>query len=134
MLNFGMVSVFLISACMRAQSAAAPRLGSQSLGRASSFAFATRSAVHKSYSSAFSSGSRRLAASVCTQAKKDAGGKKKSGWKGNKSSLPQKDCVVCGRPFSWRKKWERCWDEVKYCSDKCRRSGKSVRASSETCK
>ena len=38
-----------------------------------------------------------------------------------KSNLPEKDCIVCGRPFKWRKKWEKCWDEVKYCSDKCRR-------------
>mmetsp|Transcript_20637 Transcript_20637/g.38826 ORF Transcript_20637/g.38826 Transcript_20637/m.38826 type:complete len:112 (-) Transcript_20637:188-523(-) len=52
--------------------------------------------------------------------------KKKDGWKGNKSNLPSKDCVVCGRPFTWRKKWERCWDEVKYCSDKCRRTAKTT--------
>ncbi|MEM6414555.1 MAG: DUF2256 domain-containing protein [Pseudomonadota bacterium] len=37
-------------------------------------------------------------------------------------SLPQKTCVVCGRPFTWRKKWERVWDEVRYCSERCRRS------------
>ncbi|MCS7019926.1 MAG: DUF2256 domain-containing protein [Cytophagales bacterium] len=37
-----------------------------------------------------------------------------------KSELPQKICLTCGRPFSWRKKWEKCWDEVKYCSDRCR--------------
>ncbi|NJK34577.1 MAG: DUF2256 domain-containing protein [Oscillatoriales cyanobacterium SM2_2_1] len=43
-------------------------------------------------------------------------------FRGNKSSLPNKNCVVCGRPFTWRKKWERCWDEVKYCSDRCRRN------------
>lgn len=42
--------------------------------------------------------------------------------KGNKSYLPSKDCATCGLPFSWRKKWERCWDEVKYCSDRCRRN------------
>ena len=24
--------------------------------------------------------------------------------------------------FSWRKKWERCWDEVKYCSERCRKN------------
>jgi hypothetical protein len=24
------------------------------------------------------------------------------------------------KPFAWRKKWEKVWDEVKYCSDKCR--------------
>ncbi|WP_394368133.1 DUF2256 domain-containing protein [Flavobacterium kayseriense] len=29
-------------------------------------------------------------------------------------------CLVCNRPFTWRKKWEKVWDEVKYCSDKCR--------------
>ncbi|MFC4261994.1 DUF2256 domain-containing protein [Ferruginibacter yonginensis] len=37
-----------------------------------------------------------------------------------KQHLPQKICVVCNRPFTWRKKWEKVWDEVKYCSDKCR--------------
>jgi hypothetical protein len=37
-----------------------------------------------------------------------------------KSDLPQKTCAVCGRPFTWRKKWEKVWDEVKYCSDRCR--------------
>ena len=24
--------------------------------------------------------------------------------------------------FVWRKKWEKVWDEVKYCSERCRRS------------
>jgi hypothetical protein len=37
-----------------------------------------------------------------------------------KEFLPQKICIVCQRPFTWRKKWEKVWDEVKYCSDKCR--------------
>ena len=23
--------------------------------------------------------------------------------------------------MTWRKKWEKSWDEVKYCSDRCRR-------------
>ncbi|MFL2624318.1 MAG: DUF2256 domain-containing protein [Flavobacteriaceae bacterium] len=27
--------------------------------------------------------------------------------------------MVCHRPFSWRKKWERDWEFVKYCSKKC---------------
>ncbi|MFY8036953.1 MAG: DUF2256 domain-containing protein [Cyclobacteriaceae bacterium] len=39
-----------------------------------------------------------------------------------KQHLPTKTCVVCGRPFTWRKKWEKVWEEVKYCSDKCRRN------------
>nr|WP_301311725.1 DUF2256 domain-containing protein [Azospirillum lipoferum] len=34
--------------------------------------------------------------------------------------MPTKTCPVCNRPFTWRKKWERVWDEVKYCSDRCR--------------
>jgi hypothetical protein len=38
----------------------------------------------------------------------------------NKADLPQKLCAACGRPFSWRKKWERVWDEVRYCSNACR--------------
>ena len=37
-----------------------------------------------------------------------------------KAFLPQKNCIVCKRPFTWRKKWEKVWEDVKYCSDKCR--------------
>lgn len=35
---------------------------------------------------------------------------------------PHKDkiCKTCGRAFEWRKKWEKDWDVVKYCSDACR--------------
>ncbi|MEL6371680.1 MAG: DUF2256 domain-containing protein [Pseudomonadota bacterium] len=42
-----------------------------------------------------------------------------------KPTLPQKTCPVCKRPFTWRKKWARDWDQVKYCSERCRRAGKS---------
>jgi hypothetical protein len=44
-----------------------------------------------------------------------------------KGALPEKLCLACGRPFTWRKKWARSWDEVKYCSDACR-SGAYARA------
>lgn len=37
-----------------------------------------------------------------------------------KHDLPQKKCLHCGLPFTWRKKWEKVWDEVKFCSDACR--------------
>lgn len=37
-----------------------------------------------------------------------------------KSDLPTKICPVCSRPFSWRKKWEKTWDNVKFCSQRCR--------------
>ena len=37
-----------------------------------------------------------------------------------KINLPKKICLTCGLPFTWRKKWERDWDQVKYCSKKCK--------------
>jgi hypothetical protein len=36
------------------------------------------------------------------------------------TSRPEKICKSCGRSFAWRKKWEKDWDLVKYCSDACR--------------
>jgi len=36
-----------------------------------------------------------------------------------KQNLPSKLCVVCERPFTWRKKWEANWDEVTTCSKSC---------------
>ncbi|MFZ9755922.1 MAG: DUF2256 domain-containing protein [Bacteroidia bacterium] len=41
-----------------------------------------------------------------------------------KANLPQKDCAHCGRAFTWRKKWERDWEHVKFCSDRCRTESK----------
>jgi hypothetical protein len=38
----------------------------------------------------------------------------------SKADLPQKPCAACGRPFVWRKKWARDWENVRYCSDACR--------------
>lgn len=38
----------------------------------------------------------------------------------HKSTLPTKICISCQRPFAWRKKWARDWDEVKFCSQRCR--------------
>jgi hypothetical protein len=46
------------------------------------------------------------------------------GFKGNKAQLPSKPCQVCGRPMSWRKAWAKNWDEVKVCSEACRRGRK----------
>lgn len=37
-----------------------------------------------------------------------------------KSDLPQKICAQCGRPFAWRRKWARDWEQVRYCSEACR--------------
>ena len=39
-----------------------------------------------------------------------------------KGLLPTKICMFCKRPFEWRKKWANNWDNVKYCSQRCRRN------------
>ena len=37
-----------------------------------------------------------------------------------KADLPSKICAACALPFVWRKQWARDWDQVKFCSDRCR--------------
>jgi len=37
-----------------------------------------------------------------------------------------KVCPVCGRPFQWRKNWKDVWEQVRYCSERCRRRRASV--------
>ncbi|WP_083197235.1 DUF2256 domain-containing protein [Candidatus Viadribacter manganicus] len=46
--------------------------------------------------------------------------KNANGERREKTNLPAKICAACGRPFSWRKKWAREWEVVRYCSYKCR--------------
>ena len=36
---------------------------------------------------------------------------------------PDKTCQSCGRRITWRKKWERDWDAVRYCGSACRSRG-----------
>ncbi|MDG1534679.1 MAG: DUF2256 domain-containing protein [Schleiferiaceae bacterium] len=43
-----------------------------------------------------------------------------------KQNLPEKVCATCGRPFTWRKKWERDWENVKYCSKRCSKTRLSI--------
>ncbi|MCB9529083.1 MAG: DUF2256 and DUF3253 domain-containing protein [Myxococcales bacterium] len=33
----------------------------------------------------------------------------------------EKWCATCGRRFAWRAKWAGVWDDVRYCSEGCRR-------------
>ena len=42
-----------------------------------------------------------------------------------KGELATKLCLHCERPFAWRKKWARCWDEVRFCSERCKREAKT---------
>lgn len=37
--------------------------------------------------------------------------------------MTAKTCAGCGRAIEWRKKWERNWETVRYCSSACRRRG-----------
>mmetsp|Transcript_2008 Transcript_2008/g.2860 ORF Transcript_2008/g.2860 Transcript_2008/m.2860 type:complete len:397 (+) Transcript_2008:79-1269(+) len=46
-----------------------------------------------------------------------------------KENLPTKLCVTCKKPFTWRKKWERCWDEVTTCSKRCNAARRTERKS-----
>ena len=48
-----------------------------------------------------------------------------------KTHPPPKNCQVCGREITWRKKWERSWAEVKYCGEKCRRSKATLNGTHE---
>jgi hypothetical protein len=32
-----------------------------------------------------------------------------------------KPCATCGRPFAWRSAWARNWDQIRHCSEACRR-------------
>ena len=36
--------------------------------------------------------------------------------------MNSKNCVKCGRIIEYRKKWEKNWSDIKYCSDQCRKS------------
>ncbi len=45
------------------------------------------------------------------------------GIKPDKKRLPEKTCAACARAFTWRKKWSRDWERVRFCSDRCRSVG-----------
>lgn len=36
------------------------------------------------------------------------------------NDLPSKICPVCGRRFQWRKKWAADWEQVRFCSKRCK--------------
>ncbi|WP_197457329.1 DUF2256 domain-containing protein [Gluconobacter japonicus] len=53
-------------------------------------------------------------------------GKGKIDRKPAKAHLPEKICPVCVRLFSWRRKWAKDWDQVRYCSEACKRAKREV--------
>jgi hypothetical protein len=44
-----------------------------------------------------------------------------------KSELPSKVCLGCERAFAWRRKWVRCWHEIRFCSERCRLEARRMR-------
>ncbi|MFN3226570.1 MAG: DUF2256 domain-containing protein [Hyphomicrobiales bacterium] len=49
-----------------------------------------------------------------------------------KADLPSKTCPVCQKPFAWRKKWERDWENVIYCSKRCQSQARSTKHTDQT--
>lgn len=37
----------------------------------------------------------------------------------------EKTCAGCGRRVQWRRKWAQDWDEIRWCSQACRRRGRT---------
>ena len=75
----------------------------------------------------FSMGGKGKAAGRVSAGKKGRSGGAASAGPGDRVVLDRgvhklvKDCLHCERPMTWRKKWERNWDTVVYCSDKCKK-------------
>jgi hypothetical protein len=46
--------------------------------------------------------------------------------KTGRADRPTRVCAVCGRPFQWRRKWKDVWQDVRYCSERCRRRRNSA--------
>ena len=42
-----------------------------------------------------------------------------------KNGFEPKICQRCNLPFEWRKKWARDWENVKYCSERCKAGGET---------
>lgn len=43
-----------------------------------------------------------------------------------------KTCLKCGRVIEPRKKWARNWDQIKYCSERCRKTKSPLDSHFET--
>ncbi|KAK1745572.1 hypothetical protein QTG54_003496 [Skeletonema marinoi] len=94
------------------------------IGRScSSFILPSSTVAHSKIISAASS-STRITTRLFGRGR---GGNDKKEKKPSKSNLPEKICVVCNRPFTWRKKWERSWDEVTCCSKSCNAKRRSMK-------
>ncbi|MDE2517784.1 MAG: DUF2256 domain-containing protein [Rhodospirillales bacterium] len=44
-----------------------------------------------------------------------------------KADLAAKTCIICRRPFTWRRKWAAVWDTIETCSDRCRDTARRQR-------
>ncbi|MFM9100072.1 MAG: DUF2256 domain-containing protein [Cyanobium sp.] len=46
--------------------------------------------------------------------------------KTGRADRPTRVCAGWGRPFQWRRKGKDVWQEVRYCSERCRRRRNSA--------
>lgn len=60
--------------------------------------------------------------SLCIRAKGRTNSRSAASASSTSTSRDPKPCKTCGREITWRKKWERCWDDVQYCSQGCRKN------------
>lgn len=44
---------------------------------------------------------------------------------GADAGADEKTCAGCGRRIQWRRKWAQDWDEIRWCSQACRRRGRT---------
>lgn len=85
--------------------------------------FPTRHPASARFAAAFDPGHKSALALAYRAGMKEKSRSEAPGsFRGNKASLPSKPCLACGRPMSWRRSWAKNWAEVKYCSERCRRS------------
>jgi len=43
-----------------------------------------------------------------------------------KADLPRKTCLACGLDFAWRRKWARDWENIRFCSESCKKAGRRL--------
>jgi hypothetical protein len=72
---------------------------------------------------------RPVATAAASGGRRDGAGRV-GGRARKKGELPTKVCATCGLEFEYRQKWKAVWDDVKYCSERCRRGREQGRANS----
>ena len=76
--------------------------------------------------------SKRSTLSQSSSARQSDGGSRRPALERRGMTPAPKTCASCGRTMTWRASWASNWEEVRYCSDRCRRrKGRPVDADLE---